>query len=150
MTIDHVLSVKTKSKWGMPAQSMQGQEIDYQKFRSIVASPMNGNKKLIMYAYSPNCPHCRMFSPQWDSFIQMASNKATDFSYYKMDATKPNNRKILSDYNITSYPAVMLMTGQNMIREMDPGMGDMNMGVSWLTTASGLPPSASSAFGGFP
>jgi len=145
MTFDHVLSVKLKSKW-----NMTGQEIDYQKFRSIIDSPMNKNKKLIMYAYSPNCPHCRMFSPQWDSFINNAANQASEFSYYKMDATKPSNRQILSDYNIQQYPAVMLMTGQNMIREMDPGMGDMNMGVSWLTTASGLPPSASSQFGGFP
>ena len=44
----------------------------------------------------------------------------------------------------------MLMTGQNKIRTMDSGMGDLNMGVSWQSTASDLPQTQMSGFGGFP
>ena len=75
-----------------------GSEIDYQHFKMIASAPKNANKTYILYAYSPNCPHCRLFNPQWQTFLDNGAKHAKNIEYFKMDATKNENKKIVNQF----------------------------------------------------
>jgi len=73
--------------------------------------------------------------------------KAKNVVYFMMDATKEKNYKAINEFNIQSFPFVGLFKGKKIIRSMNSGMADMNMGYSWLATASDLPPDMSQGMG---
>lgn len=91
-----------------------------------------------MYIFAPECQHCHHFEPQFNKFLNNEGREATNLKVLKLDATKSENTKILSKYNISGLPGVLFFEAGEENRRMNPGYADNGIAESWLATAAGV------------
>ena len=90
------------------------------------------DQKFIVFVFSPNCPHCQFFEPQWNDFMRTDVEKTVGYEFYKMDASEGENAEIIEKYDIMAFPGVLKIKGTRMVSKMEPGMADMPMmGYNW-------------------
>jgi thiol-disulfide isomerase/thioredoxin len=74
-------------------------------------SPSNKNVITVTYYYLPKCPYCVAFSDEWSKFEANADPsliKATP-----VDASDPNNKKLVASEGISGYPTIRITTKDN-------------------------------------
>merc|ERR1712029_715977 len=121
-------------------QEHSGEDLQWNQVRNKMDEAKNMDKKVVIFVYSPNCPHCRNFAPQWENFMQYQAPQAVNTLFYKMDAEGPGNSQGLKELNVDTLPTVLLMNGRSEVRRMDSQYTDGGLGPTWLATASGLDP----------
>tara|TARA_Y100001958_G_C21243007_1_gene571592 strand:- start:3773 stop:4222 length:450 start_codon:yes stop_codon:yes gene_type:complete len=66
------------------------------------------NKKSLVYFHMNGCGHCKRFMPEWDAFEKSYHGP---ISVRKVESDE--DKALVSSLNISGYPTVLLLDGQN-------------------------------------
>jgi len=78
--------------------------------------PQNNDKesKYTLYGFFyPQCGHCKNFLPVWNQLKQ--SSESPSVNIKTIDATKPENDRLVFYYGVSAYPTVILSTDSHFI-----------------------------------
>lgn len=108
------------------------QELDYQKFQSLVKE----NKNSIVVFYAHWCGHCKDFAPQ---FIKIAHQYAQngELKFGAVDCATPASFKLGEDdlckqFDVRAYPTVLLFSDGKKVRELAKVSGDLEAEITEL------------------
>jgi len=84
-------------------------------FYNVANAPERGYPVQICFFHVDWCPHCVKAKPEWDAFSseyngQTINNQVIECIDYNCTNETPEIKILVSDYNITAYPHIVLIT----------------------------------------
>lgn len=90
----------------------------YETFKSGSSTPsgLNTGKKLVLF-YTETCPHCKAMLDDWNN----AAKKVNTSGQIMIKINCSKNKDLATQYNITSYPTILLLSDGKMIKTYTGG-----------------------------
>jgi thioredoxin-like negative regulator of GroEL len=76
--------------------------------------PNNNTDSNLYYFYSPHCPHCTNFNPEWQKIIDNYS-KNNNLILKSVDTSQSSNHDKLQYYNVKKIPKIILVTNNQIL-----------------------------------
>lgn len=94
---------------------------DMKQFSDVANTNTRKKDAQVLFFFADWCPHCKKAKPEWQQFKEEYDGKVVNgysISCQSIDCTTdkdPNTATLIKEYNIESYPTIIMGVGDNKI-----------------------------------
>ena len=91
------------------------------EFSDVANANTRKKQAEVLFFFADWCPHCKKAKPEWNQFKEEYNQKEVNgyvITCREVDCTNDDDitaTKLIADYNIQSYPTIIMLIGENRI-----------------------------------